>query len=826
MRLGRTFRVSGFAFGLALGSGLLTLTKPEPARADVDARRLFGAASRRVTAANTARALGGTDLGLGLLVRLPAGVTAEERDLIPVTGRWAAVRGSAPSLLEVMARNPDLSFRWSAPFRPMLDHAGKWTGTTLAREETGLTGQGVVVGIVDTGVDTKHPGLRNADGTTRVLHLIDFAKSPHDPPRQMEVEYHCDRAESPCKIFDAEEINELLANEEEGDEPTDEEGHGTHVASLAAGNGAPDGTYVGSAPNADLVVAKVTALDGSISDSAILLGTRFVYERAREVRKPAVVNISLGSDFGAHDGSSGLEQGLAELVQEPGRGLVIAAGNSAGLYGNDLTSRYPGPFGVHTEVHVPRGGEAIVPMLTPVENATRTRGSVYAWIAAKPGDDLRVGVDTGQGRNLPVLGRGDEATYVGSDFGDSDDIEVSILNGIEDEEIGNAPESAVVIISGEWRAGRTFALRLEGNASARIWLASDGDLDPSISGGAVLPRARKAGTICVPGTHPDLISVGATLNRTSWVDAAGNELDERAHGALEDAPEDTTAYFSSAGPTNLGFLKPDIVAPGAFVIGAMSKEADPRTHDFSDFSSGGMCPDPDDECYVVSDYYAVSSGTSMSSPVVAGAVALLLERDPTLSQARIRDLLQAGARPLEGVTFAQQQVGAGALNVIGALQAQDASERPAAEPSEATLRLAESFAYPDPNTPLQGLVVLRDAKGEPATGFDRGKLQFSADGAAVQRFEPTTDGLYRLTVAAPRGSGGSSLKLVVSYDGNVLAEADVPVAVDPVVAEEGFHARGGCSFGAPAAGWPWAPTTAALALLTLVAARRKRGFRS
>ncbi len=777
-----------------------------------------------MTAANTARSLGVTDLGLGLLVRLPPGVTAEDRGLVPVTGGLAVVRGSAPSLLDVMQRNPDLSFRWSAPFRPMLDHAGKWAGTTLAREQTGLSGQGVVVGVVDTGVDTKHPALQNADGTTRVRYLIDFAQSPHDPVKELEVEFGCDSAESPCKVFDETEINELLSNGEEGDEPTDEEGHGTHVASLAAGNGAPEGVYVGSAPRADLVVAKVTGLDGSISDSAILLGTRFVFERARELREPAVVNISLGSDFGAHDGSSSLEQGLAELVKEPGRALVIAAGNSAGLYGDNLTTRYPGPFGVHTEVHVPRGGESVVPMLTPVEGASRTRGSIYAWIAAKPGDDLRVGVDTGQGRNLPALRPGEEATYVGSDFGDSDDIEVSILNGIDDADIGNAPESAVVIISGEWKAGRTFALRLEGNASARVWLASDGDLDPSISYGALLPRGRKAGTICVPGTHPDLIAVGATLNRTSWLDAAGNELDEREHGALEDAPEDTTAYFSSAGPTNLGFLKPDVVAPGAFVIGAMSKEADPRTHDFSDFSAGGTCPDPNDECYVVNDNYAVSSGTSMSSPVVAGAVALLFERDPTLSQARVRDLLQAGARPLEGVTFVEQQVGAGALNIVGALQAQDSSERPVSEPAEAVLRLAESFAYPDPSAPLQGLVVLRDAKGEPANGFDRDKLRFSADGASVRSFEPSIDGLYRFTVAAPRGSGGSSLKLTVSYDGNRLAEADVPIAVDPAVAEEGFHAQGGsCTFGAtPVATFPWTLGALALGTCALFAARRRR----
>ncbi len=805
MRLARPLRVSWFALGSAWAAGLLTTFLSLHADADVDARRLFGAASARVTPSRTARALGATDLGLGLVVRLPPGATAEERGLVPVTGGLATVRGSAPRLLDVIEKNPDLSFRWSAPFRPMMDRAATWTGSAYAREETGLSGQGVIVGVVDTGADTKHPALRNSDGTTRIRHLIDFAQSPHEPPSPLEVAYGCGEVEAPCRIFDAEEINALLANDVSDDEPTDDEGHGTHVASLAAGNGAPDGKYVGVAPGADLVVAKVTALDGSISDAAILLGARFVYERAREERKPAVVNISLGSDFGAHDGSSSLERGLAELVRVPGRALVIAAGNSAGLYGRDLTPSYPGPFGVHTEVHVPAGGVATVPLLTPVEGAARTRGAVYAWIAAKPGDELRVGVDTGQGKNIPVVARGGAVTYSGSDIGDSDDIEVTILNGIDDSEIGNAPESAVVLVSGEWRAGRVFGLRLEGNASARVWVASAGDLDPRVSLGAVLPRARKAGTICVPATHPDIIAVGATLNRTTWLDAAGNRPDESRHGSLDDAPEDTTAYFSSAGPTNLGFLKPDLVAPGAFVIGAMSREADPRVSAFSDFASGGTCEDPEDECYVVSDDYAVSSGTSMSSPIVAGAVALLLERDPTLTQTQIRDLLQAGSRPIEGLAFVEQQVGAGALSVVGALKAQDAASLPPSEPVEATLSLAEAFVYPDPEAPLRGVIVLRNAEGEPASGYDSGRLALSAEGASSQTFERVSDSLYRFVVSAPRGSGGSKLRLSVSYGGAKLAAAEVPIAVDPTVAEEGFRARGGCSVGpgraATVTGW-------------------------
>src|SRR6185436_5615165 len=126
--------------------------------------------------------------------------------------------------------------------------------------------------------------------------------------------------------------------------------------------------------------------------------------------------------------------------------------------------------------------------------------------------------------------------------------------------------------------------------------------------------------------------------------------------------------FSSAGPTPAGLLKPEISAPGGFVVGAMSAEADPRVSKSGLFDPSG-CPD-DNPCYVVDEYHAVAAGTSMSAPHVTGAVALLFELElslaatyPTcppvplpqppgchapLTQARVTEILQAGARKPSG----------------------------------------------------------------------------------------------------------------------------------------------------------------------------------
>ncbi len=137
---------------------------------------------------------------------------------------------------------------------------------------------------------------------------------------------------------------------------------------------------------------------------------------------PAVANLSLGSDFGAHDGSSGIEQGLSDLVGPsfPGRSLVVAAGNSAGLY-TARSEGYPDPLGIHTEVHVPRGSEALVPLYTPLTRSNATYGTVYVWIQGRPGDELEVGLDDQDGQLFPPLPPGRAGLVEG-------DAEITVIN--------------------------------------------------------------------------------------------------------------------------------------------------------------------------------------------------------------------------------------------------------------------------------------------------------------------------------------------------------------------------------------------------------------
>lgn len=730
----------------------------------------------------------------------------------------------APDGVEAFANeNPGVLLHWAPPRHVLMDEAQKWIGASAFRNDTGLTGAGVVIGIVDTGLDVSHPDLQTADGKSRVRYLIDFSREPRDRQPELEAEYGC-TDEAGCAIYSNEDLDDVLHNGTSGDEPTDTFGHGTHVASLAAGNGlsAKKPRYVGVAPEAVIFGARVSrAGDGLIQDADIIQATRFIFEQAEALGLPAVVNLSLGSDFGTHDGSSALEQGLASFVgpEHPGRAIVVAAGNSGALY-TGVGNGQPEPYGIHTEVHVPRESIAEIPLMTPTEAlGARVGGTIYVWLGFRAGDELSIAVDRDGDEWIPEVAPGEATTFSATGY------DGTVFNGPTDgkSSIKVGPNNAVLVIFGDFKPGTVFTLRLSGHGTANLWVQSSGGASPDSSVGVLLPRGEKQGTINVPASHPDLISVGATVNRNHWRDSKGKPfLVGESDGGEELLGLDGTAVFSAAGPNALGVMKPDIVAPGMYVIGAMSAAADPRSNGGTGvFASEGRCGTPDYECFVTDDrQHAVTSGTSMSAPLVAGAIALLLERRPELTQGQLRALLQAGARQPSGNILAEQQVGPGALDLQGTLAALIAEDSPIDRaPSRASrIVLAASFAHPDKAQPLQGLLELRDPQDQIADGFDERRLKLEVRGGELSK-APTrlAPGLYGFEVTAPEHSGGERMNLRLSFDGELLAAREVPIGTDRWLAEGSPIPRGGCQLGPRAVGIGWVA-----GLLALLAAWRRR----
>lgn len=162
-----------------------------------------------------------------------------------------------------------------------------------------LTGQGILIGVVDSGIDWENPDFRNEDGTTRIAALWDQTISGNPP-----------RGYNSGTEYTEDEINRALAETDPAVragivQSRDVSGHGTAVAGIAAGNGSgSEGRrFRGAAPEAKLVVVKmgIPRKDGFPRTTELMLGVDYVIRKAVEVRMPVAVNLSFGNTYGSHE---------------------------------------------------------------------------------------------------------------------------------------------------------------------------------------------------------------------------------------------------------------------------------------------------------------------------------------------------------------------------------------------------------------------------------------------------------------------------------------------------------------------------------------------
>jgi MYXO-CTERM domain-containing protein len=739
-------------------------------------------------------------------VMLTPGADARALGLQPLAPSVGGVRLLPSEIGAFEASHPQLRLGWYPPLRPQLDVATKRSGAQQFRLASGLDGKGVVVGIIDTGLDVTHPDLRDLHGLTRVAWLLDLSRTATGKHGELESKYGClDPQSSGCAIFEAADIDDIIRAGAASALPRDVVGHGTHVASIAAGNGlgtlAGRAALTGMAPEATLVAARVTRSGEDINDTDVLLAASFVFERAEAMGMPAVVNMSLGADYGPHDGTTPLERGLAEMVgpDHPGRSIVVASGNSGTIYvSNDLT------LGVHTEARAVPNATTRVPLQAPVLSSGNVRGATYVWIGWAAGDEISVGVEGPAGaRWIDPIPAGSSDGWDTAQ-GVTPRLSVRIINDLVylGSPLTADSHGAVLVYEGEWGSGAITTILLEGNGTADLYVQGVGDAAPSSVGiGELFMRATKQGTVNVPATSPELIAVGALLNRSNWTDADGDTVPVATFGPQRPPIDDSVAYFSGSGPNRNGVLKPEISAPGAFVAAAMSRDARPSTNPGSMFAtSKSQCPGATKNCMVVDDNHGIASGTSMASPMVAGAVALLFSLDKNLTQPEIVALLQAGSRYPVGKVPYPFQMGAGALDVEGARLALEAFGRPILRDPDAKkswLVMGSSYARPNANWKVAGTLETRYSDGGIADGFDPRELQLLiTEAVVVEPFARVAPGLWRFALAAPEGSGGKTMKVEARFRGELLGSTQyLPIGADPWVAKEGLVAMGGCSTG-------------------------------
>lgn len=230
----------------------------------------------------------------------------------------------------------------------------------VQKEPLNLTGRNVVLGFADTGIDYRNPVFRREDGSTRILAIWDQSVQTGTPPDGLIY----------GSEYTREQINEALQldNPLELVPVTDDIGHGTAMASAAAGSALNGGVdFLGAAPDADIVVVKLKQAKEFLRDyymtppgvpaygtNDIMLAVKYLSSFCIPFQRPAVICLGVGSSFGDHTGNSALSQYISTVGTQINQVVVVAGGNE-GNSAHHFSGHIDGTGSVNVEIRVGEG---------------------------------------------------------------------------------------------------------------------------------------------------------------------------------------------------------------------------------------------------------------------------------------------------------------------------------------------------------------------------------------------------------------------------------------------------------------------------------------
>ena len=525
---------------------------------------------------------------------------------------WSTARVTYDQLLELATMGQVQSVFQGDLYYPALDLAVGESGADLVHDgylnNIAYDGSGVIILIIDTGIDWSHLDFRDPsdDTQSRILYIwdqtltvtgLEGTPEDRDGTNFSGLDYGVEYTQT--------HINDEIDGSAAGFvRSVDSHSHGTLVASAAAGNGASlsNTKYKGMAPGADLVIVRSGV--NSFSDSNLKDALSYAQKIASTTGKAVVANLSLGSHNNAHDGTSTLEDALETFVASGnGRVAVVAAGNE----GNDKI-HVSGSVAASTTESL----TFTVPTYTANSGANNDYFSFELWWGSNA--DIKAFVTSPNGQKYQRTADqedsqggtdGEIILYNKTDV-DHDNSNRRIFFRIQDVNADSVPAT------GTWTLDVTNNAGTAQNYHGWLYTSTMG---ASVTGGDSIY------TIASPGTAASAITVAGHTARWRWYSASGG-----TYGFSDTDLSDDIAYFSSIGPTRDGSQKPDLSAPGRGVFAATSTDYTPVT-----------------AYTIVADKYHLTQGTSISSPIVTGAVALILDYNASLTAAQVKSLLTSNA---------------------------------------------------------------------------------------------------------------------------------------------------------------------------------------
>lgn len=460
-----------------------------------------------------------------------------------------------------------------------------------------LRGKGVLLGFVDTGIDYTKSAFRYEDGSSRIQFLYDQTV-PGPPPEGFYLGTE----------YTNEQINQALQAEDPYQivPQRDENGHGTFLASVAAGN--DSGDLLGAAPDAELIIVKLRKAhpfylnwfavppeqENAYESTAIMVGVEYIIKKARQLNRPVVICIGLGTNFGAHDGFTIFEEYLSSIANLRGVCVCTAAGNES-------QARH------HMQGVIPEKGAMQNIDLKVGENA----GNVILGIWNTISDKISLSVRSPTGELMARVPSRPGAVSRSNLVLEKSAVQVEYYFPYESTGSQLSSVNIYNATPGIWTITVYGDIILNGTFHA--WLPLTGFVSPTVEFLSATPYY----TVVCPSTMFGGISCGAYDSTT---------------GSL--------FSNSSWGPTRLDRMAPDLVAPGVEV--------------------GGIYPSGP----------GIMSGTSVASAITAGACALMMQwgivekNDVALSTYQIRAYLIRGCNRSPTMIYPNTQWGYGTLNLF------------------------------------------------------------------------------------------------------------------------------------------------------------------
>ncbi len=479
----------------------------------------------------------------------------------------------------------------------------------------GYTGKGVVVGVMDIGFDLTHPNFYDSTASHyRIKALWD----------QLSLDTIGSRLYV-GRDYRGEEALLTLKHSRDGASQT----HGTHTTGIAAGSGFTS-PYRGMAFESDIcLVANATGNNAALIDSADLekfnyatdaLGFKYIFDYAKSVGKPCVINFSEGSNMD-FEGYDQLYYAILDSLTGPGRIIVSSAGND----GNQ-----------HNYYHKVPGSADSKIILYP--------DNKKSYLTLKSADAFRIDtlISTRKLLTLP------DSLYRGT----INDYKVAIKaypSSLNPKEI--CYDLAFTDI----------------NSSVALDLQNENGVEADIEGfivkgsmSSVMPgEMDNSHSVNSPSSAPSVICVGATGYREGYLNYKGDWM------YYPNGTDGERCGYSSVGPTFDGRIKPDVMAPGQNIISSYSSfyiENNAGAHD--------VLSDVEHFDFKGRTYaWNANGGTSMASPVVAGAIALWLQANPNLTPSDILDIFSKTCTHYDqSLSYPNNQYGYGQIDVAAGLK--------------------------------------------------------------------------------------------------------------------------------------------------------------